>query len=492
MPLIAPLLRARRWVALAAPLWLASGCASLSSRDGAVHPAPCGVRSDWGPLYSRMTDLEGRDRQRILGPLLERSLGPTNQTLHAVRPLYAREREATGWTHHDLLYPLGTGSTLGNDTEWRVLVGWYQDYDTSNPASAWRLMVLPIYFQGRTREGDHYFAIFPIGGTIGDFLFRDRIDFALFPLWMRSEVRGIETVNWLFPVFARTDDPRLRQLRIFPFYGRTQRRDYYRKRFVLWPIWTDAVWTYRNSHGRGFVFFPFYGRLQLSDQSSWMVFPPFFRHSWSAQLSSGFYPWPFVQVESGTREKFYLWPLFGYRAQAGYRYRFLLWPLIHQTRTDRGDRDLHTFKALPFVYHETERIRYPDPSRKAPPPAGRFELWPLGAWDRPSAGPERVRVPDLWPGRNMPAIDRSWAPWWTLYRLDRRGPDADSEALWGFYRHIRRGDQASHLSLFPLFERTRDERAGTSHASWSILKGLLAREEDDGRARVRLLYVFTF
>lgn len=486
------MLRSRRWIALAVPLAMASGCASMAKRGGAAEARPCGVHTDWGPIYSRMTDLEGHDRQQVLGPIFERSIGPTNQTLHAVRPFYARQREASGWVHHDLLYPLGTGSTLGHDTEWRVLVGWYQDFDTSDPESAWRLMVLPIYFQGRTRDGDNYFAVFPIGGCIGDLFFRDRIDFVLFPLWMRSEVRGIETVNWLFPIIARTDDPRLRQLRIFPFYGKIQRRDYYRKRFVMWPIWTDAVWTYRYSAGRGFVFFPFYGRLRLSDQSAWMVFPPFFRHSSSAQMSSGFYPWPFVQVEHGQREKFYLWPLFGYRNQAGFSYRFLLWPLINQTRTDRGDRELRTFRAIPFIYSESERIRYPNPASKAPPPARRFEFWPLAAWDQPSTGPERLRIPDLWPGRNMPAIDRSWAPWWTLYRRDRMGPDADSEALWGFYRHSRRGDAASHLSLFPLFEQTRDARAGKSYAYWSILKGLLSREEEDGQARYRVLYVFSF
>ena len=474
-------------------LGLAAGCASLPGRGGGAPTAPCGVRSDWGPLYSRMTDIEGHDRLRILGPLWERRTGPdSRQTLHAFRPIYARERDAAGWIHHDLLYPLGTGSTLGHDTEWRVLVGWYQDYDIRDPESAWRLMILPFYFQGRSKEGEDYFAIFPFGGRIDDLLFRDRIDFALFPLWMRSEFRGIETVNWLFPVFARTDDPRLRQLRIFPFYGKIQRRDYYRKRFVMWPFWTDAVWSYPRSYGSGFVLFPLYGQIKLSDQSSWMVIPPFFRHTRGARLEGGYYPWPFIQIENGQRRKFYIWPLYGHRHQSGMSYRFLLWPLVHQYRMDRGDRSLDTYKILPFVFTEREHIRYPDSGAGAPPPARRVELWPLGAWDRPSSGPERLRIPDLWPGRNMEPIDRSWAPWWTLYRMDRHAGDVDCEALWGLYRHRRRGPEARHLSLFPLFERTRDNRAGKSHVSWSMLKGLIARHEEDGDARYRVLYVFTF
>ncbi len=482
-----------RQMALGLPFCLMAGCASLSPPAGDADLAPCGVRSDWGPLYSRMTDVEDRDRQRILGPLWERRTGPSkNQTLHALRPFYAREHAVSGWIHHDLLYPLGTGSTLGDDTEWRVLIGWYQDYDTGDPESAWRLMILPIYFQGRSKGGEDYFAIFPLGGRIRDLLLRDRIDFALFPLWMRSEVNGIETVSLLFPIFARTNDPRLRQLRVFPFYGKIQRRDQYRKRFVMWPIWTDAVWSYPRSYGSGFVLFPLYGRIRLSDQSAWLVLPPFFRHNRSTRLVGGYYPWPFVQVEQGQRHKFYIWPLYGHRHQSGISYRFLLWPLVHQYRLDRGDRSLDTFKILPFFYSERERIRYPETETGAAPPARRLELWPLGEWDCPSAGPRRICIPDLWPGRNLKPVDRSWAPWWTLYRMDRSGADVDCEALWGLYRHRRYGTEARHFSLFPFYERTRDNRAGKSYASWSMLKGLLAREENNGETRHRVLYVFTF
>jgi hypothetical protein len=479
-----------RWIG-ALLLTGACGCASFGPAAGEGRRAPAaGVRSDWGPFYSHYEDAAGAVRRRSAGPFWESRAAETNR-LDALRPLYARSRTGDGWRHTDLLWPVGSVSTLGPDVQSRFLLAYYHDYDRTDPDGAWRFMLLPVYYQGRSKAGHPYFAIFPLGGRVEDFLFKDRIDFALFPLWVHSEIAGIETDSWLFPIYARTDDPRQKRLRIFPFYGQVRMRNHYKKTFVLWPLWSEAEWYYRQSFGSGYLLFPLYGRIRLSDQESWMVLPPFFRYSTGQRGESGYFPWPLVQWERGQRNKLYLWPLYGRRDQSGLSYRFILWPVYHHSRVERPDHVLRTHKVLPFVYTESKTRPYP-PGGTDPRIARRVEIWPLCSWER-DATARRLRFPDLWPGRDPPPVERSWAPCWTLFEHDINGDGADTELLWGLVRRLRRdGGAAAHVSLFPLFERTRDERDGRMHRSWSVLKGLVAREEEDGAARIRLLYFIEF
>jgi len=275
---------------------------------------------------------------------------------------------------------------------------------------------------------------------------------------------------------------------VFPFYGQLKREEAYRKRFVLWPIWTEAEYYYPGSSGRAYILFPLFGRTRLEDQDTLMVVPPLVRFSRGERLNVVNSPWPFIQIKTGEVEQLYLWPLFGRRVMRGQRTTFALWPLIWGHRTDRSDAIVRRSMLIPFYYSEVQEARVMDPEEDVRRIAVQRKVWPLGSYRR-EGEESRFRAPDLWPVRDIPVVERNWAPLWTLYARTRMEDDLDSELLWGLYRHRRRGEEKSYTSIFPLLEWKRDDREEEDRFRWSLLKGLIGYEREGDNRRLRLLYL---
>ena len=121
--------------------------------------------------------------------------------------------------------------------------------------------------------------------------------------------------------------------------------------------------------------------------------------------------------------------------------------------------------------------------------AGAHRLWPLYSYRR-EGDESRFRTLELWPFSPSAAVERNWAPLWTLWSHTRLGEASDTEVLWGLYRDTRRPGAAHRVSLFPLFETAGDPAAEAR--SWSVLKGLVGRERVGSQVRWRLLYFMTF
>jgi len=479
--------RAFAAAAAAALAVLAGGC-----RTAAPGGAAAAAEWDWGPVASRLTDAHGHTRLRAAGPLFERTLDPaTGRRFLAARPFYAEVSDpSTGRSNRDVLWPLAAGKTFGKQMSWRVALTWYQDFDTGDPNSRWRLWALPFYFQGRDAQGRSYAAVFPLGGRIREFFMLDRVDFALFPLWVKSAQNEVRSRTLLWPVLSETKGKGIYRFRVFPIYGRSAQRDAYVKKFVLWPFFTSARYNYPHSSGYGFILLPFYGRIRLTDQDSHLVLPPLFRYTRGARQNLVNAPWPFVQVGWGETRRFYLWPLYGRLRRAGVATDFVLWPLGWRERVDRPGAVFRTWKALPFVQYERETLRRPAPG-ETPVTKRYLRVWPLFSYERRGAE-SRLRALELLPFRNPPPVERNWAPFWTLFERTRVGDARDTELLWGLYRRQTRGDRAARTSIFPLIEWSshRPGDAAPAARSWSLLKGFLAVESEGARRRLRVLYFF--
>ena len=463
------------------------GAGGIVPAQGASKAA---AEFDWGFLASRHADADGVVRFKAAGPIWERAVSPSTNAL-AVRPFYATDTDpASGWRHYNYAWPVGEAARLGDALSWRVLLAWGTDYNLKDPHSRYRTWWLPFYFEGRDAAGRTYHAVFPFGGNLREFYGRD-IQFVLFPIWAKSSINGVETRDWLFPIYSTTHGKGVDRFRVAPFYGYSKLAGSFDKRFVLWPFYTQVRYDFPHSKGFGYLVFPLWGHLKLSDQESWMIVPPFFRFAHGQDLDFVLAPWPFVQWQAGQRSRFYLWPLFGRTVQPAVEDSFALWPIYHHEKIDRDRSILRRYRVMPFVYYDTERLRY----RRAPGGgdlvAGRFELWPLASWER-DGGARRFRCPDLWPGRDLPPIARSWAPLWTLADYRAQGANADFELLWGLFRRASRGSEMARTSLFPLVEWGGDRRGGADASSWSLLKGLCARSRDGLNTRWRVLYFLTF
>lgn len=457
---------------------MAIGCAGLAGGRG----------FDLGPLATRDRTLAGAGRLRALGPLVEVQAS-TGHTFRAVRPFYSEYRDlADDRVSRHVLWPIASEREFREETEWRVLTAFGHDFDRYDSHSRYRLLIFPVLFAGRDAGRKPYFALFPLGGSIREFLGQDRIAFALFPLYARYSVGRKDSWTALWPVLGGSHSERADSFRVWPFYARSERDGQWSKRSILWPFWTQARYDYPKSHGTAWMFWPLVGHVDLSDQSSWMALPPLFRWSTSGELRKYYGPWPFVQQQSGTRERFYLWPLWGRDAEAGREKGFALWPIVRWRETRHSESVTHAFSIAPVWSQETRMLTAGE-RPEGGQVVGRFvRLWPLFSYRRSGAA-SRLRVLELWPLAETPGVDRNWAPFWSLYTQARTAASEEDELLWGVYRHrVENGTRS--VSLFPLFSvaRAADERT----LEWDFLKGLIGYRRHGLQFEVRLLYFIGF
>ena len=101
----------------------------------------------------------------------------------AVRPLYSHTvLNEKGVEVSDYFWPLYSRKEFKDEQSSRALFFWYTcKFDVKKNGLRDRNWLLPFYFQGTDVHGTNYFALFPLGGTIREFLGRDEIEFVLFP-----------------------------------------------------------------------------------------------------------------------------------------------------------------------------------------------------------------------------------------------------------------------------------------------------------------------
>ncbi|MCF7837943.1 MAG: hypothetical protein K9N49_04865 [Candidatus Marinimicrobia bacterium] len=481
-----PFDRARRvW----AGLCLGSVLAGLAAAE-VPAPAHAGLEAlifDWGWLGSRQVEPGEVVRTRWLGPLFETTLLPDGSSVRArLRPVFSGAQwPAAARREWEVLWPVARGRAQDDERRARVLLAWYSDYDGTDPAARWHLHVLPLYFQGRGRNGQNYLALFPFGGVIRDFLWLEEIRFALFPLWVQSAKNDLRTTTLLWPVFSRTDGEGVWRRRVFPLWGRSIREGQFDKQFILWPFWNQARYDWPESHGRAWILFPLAGRVSLSDQQSIMVLPPFFRWHTGVQRRQLYCPWPFVQWSRGDIDKLYFWPLWG-RKRVGPRHSgFVAWPLASYSRATYGDTTTLDRRLAPFYYERIVSVSNAA-SGRIERPSQQVKLWPLGSYRRHN-NQRRWRVLDLWPLHDTGPVERAWAPLWTLYQYQVAGSTNRTDLLWGLFKQARVGQDLRYAALFPIYDWQKDHEM-KDHTRWNLARGLLGYERQGRRRTYRFLW----
>lgn len=400
---------------------------------------------DWDPFYESLTATNGA-------------------TFKAWRPFYSTSMDDERW-RKDCLWPLYTQKGFKEEKHGRFLMlGWSADF--SPETSRHRTWVLPFYFQGISAEDERYFAIFPIGGSIHEFLGRDRIWFVLFPLFARSSINDVQTTTVLWPIGSRTVGEGIERFRVWPLYGMSKRENEFEKKFVLWPLYTSVKYTNERNPGGGFILVPLYGRIKTEKAVNYWFIPPLFRYARGEGNRIVHAPWPFIQWSDGKVCKRYVWPLYGKKQVGTLNRRFWLWPVVWDSKVEYADHELHRKRVLPLFHYESEVItRANNRYGVGDVPSRYWKLWPLMSWER-SGDASRFRLLELWPRRDTAGIERNWAPLWTLYRREK-GTDAVSHhVLWGLYRQTR----------------------GDAHLEWSLLKGLAGYKKSGDERGFRLFF----
>ena len=396
---------------------------------------------DWDPVYENLSATNGME-------------------FLAVRPFYSRvDDPATERWRKDYLWPLYTKKGFKDETYGRFLFfGFSTDFATDTDRH--RTWVIPFYYQGVDANGEGYFAIFPIGGTIHEFLGRDKIMFVLFPLYGKSHVNDVHTTSVLWPIYSRSQGEKVDRLRVWPIYGRTDLFGEYRKKFVLWPIYTSVEYTNDRNPGGGFILVPIYGQVKTENADTYWLIAPLFRYMKSEEQWIVHAPWPFIQMADGEMYKRIVWPLYGKKHLGTLTRQYFLWPFIWNNQTEYARHIQHRRYALPFFAYQSDVVTQKTETHEVGDVSSRYwKIWPLMSWER-KHGNTRFRTLELWPLRNTPGVERNWAPWWTLYRRMNTDGEVAHHLLWGLYRQTKKpqGFEWSLLKGFAGYKKTQNSR----------------------------------
>lgn len=409
----------------------------------------------------------------VAGPLIQSfpmTLEPGGEGLEAVGPFFYEHRTEDGrlwavpplvstFTSHDgergqtfILPPVFSYRKYGEDWRWQ-LGQWINrsHVESIEDKELKRFNLFPLFFyQDAPDPGRDYWAVFPLYGTLKRRMFRDEVQFVLFPVWMKSREGSMVTRNVAFPFIHFRDGPGLTGWQFWPLGGhehrdattRTNVMDDievvggYDKTFALWPVWfRNQTGIGTTNAGRVDAVLPLYyqERSPMRDHTSvaWPIV------SWTEDRGQQYKqwnaPWPlvgFARGEGKTLDR--VLPFFSVGHTKTLTAQTYLWPLYRRRHlhTESFERDRR--QVAIFLYSD-QNERNLDTGKTS----RRVEMWPFFHWTRDPEGKERLQALTVIEpfGRGL-GMTRNWVPLWSIWRAESdTATGASSQSLlWNLYR----------------------------------------------------------
>jgi hypothetical protein len=420
------------------------------------------------PAYVGHADAEGQVQSWTgLGPLFfSHPIAPAGR-VGGFRPFYTKRLAVGGDTAEiTVLYPLFYHRNYGPNYEWSILklINHFGPRPGEAPRPATQekdFDVWPFYFSSVTPDPQTtYHALWPISGTLQHRFSRDRIDFVLWPLYLRTEKDGAVTTSTPWPIFHTTHGA-AQGWALWPLYGTQDWPGAYHREFYLWPLgWNNTIQPSAEAppgtaakHETGFL--PFYtserGPFLNSENYLW----PFFGYT---DRTAPFrdhvtrYFWPFAVQGRGDNRYINRWgPAYTHSIIKGYDKTWIAWPLWRQARWDEEGLAQTKTQFFFFIYWGLEQRSLAHP---AAAPARKFHVWPLvSVWDN-GAGRRQWQAPSplevFFPHNDE--VRESWTPLFSLVRHDQSAPgETRTSLLWdGITWSHSTAHQRSEFHLGPL------------------------------------------
>ncbi len=455
-----------RTLCLALPCLLLQACANTREER---HLAP---------LYTQISRAGGGVEEEALAGAVRLRRDSPGGTLRqwGLRPLVIREKGENGDWLMRYLTPFGRAERKDKDFGWYLLpITLYTSQKQPQGEDTYTLITLPGIYWSRTDDGRTLRAWFPFGGVLERFVSFDRIEFALFPLWVRTERAGRETTHVLWPFFSKSSGAGGPAWRAWPLIGHGQYEDRYDRWFFLWPFFQwehNRQWAGEERDERSWMVFPLYGYKRAGSYRAHTLLWPFF--GWSSDPEQGFWawdaPWPFVRMLENPAQderRRRVWPFYSYYRGDGMESTWYLWPFYNSSYEEYPDAVRTTRWVLPLwqEWHRKADNGETTDYRK---------LWPLFEIDQGEPGLRRTAFPALNPLWRTPEIDEMYAWIWELYAREERPGGIRSERSWlGLYRRERDAneDRRSWVGLWA--NRQWQDTKGVERSDTALLFGLL-------------------
>ena len=401
-------------------------------------------------------DAPGTFRLRA-GPFFEWGSREGEATRLAVRPFFAWERSERNLADRDMevVWPLSHFAWRGEGFHGRVALAFWREADVSGERSRdYSFWLPPLWTHGRDAD-DFHWALFPLWGRLPKFLFLEEVQWRLFPLWLRYRTGGSHGVwrqYYAWPFFSLKEDPDKTRWALWPLYGTKKdiagpRPERFEARFVLWPFWNDQAFDSHRHKGQAWMLWPLCERVDADTEQGYGLVPPFFRVVWTvdgARLVRA--PWPLFERYTDPRESTWRvgWRLWGMTHRGSRARWWLCDPVVRSDRQQTENLFTRLFQVWPF-WTDEEHYGY-DFAGEAHLQSAYFRIWPFfsSAYDERTGLRRKSLV--LFPIREVPAVERNWAPFWTFYTATQQAGSDEvlHELFWGLiWWRTRPGDFAA-------------------------------------------------
>ncbi|MBI5118190.1 hypothetical protein HZA56_17070 [Candidatus Poribacteria bacterium] len=463
------------------PLLPSSASSALASEESSK------TQEIW-PVYSSAGE-EGTVLDYSIWPFLAVERTPEWKQF-SLRPFYVKREALDGSEERiQFLWPVYLYKRSEEDVTVRVLpiYTYRKDVYPYEDGHEYKVnyMLFPFLFGGSSTDEGGYFAFFPIGGNIKDFLGRDKIRFYLFPLYYEYSKNELRQRNYLWPVLSFSGGGDYNGFRLWPLYGYSEKQNEYRKEFALWPFYHHQKFDLdKEQSGERTMVFPLYAR-EDSERRRYRAFlwPLFSREeNYARNFEEYSAPWPFVTISRGEDiSQTRIWPLYGHTETNDSEKSFVLWPLYYRNIFTL-DSDTERRETLLFPFWSSQSVL--SGSKGTIRQKSRF--WPFWKYRKFEDGATYTRILSLLWFDDEEGFERQYSPLWTIYERETE-PDGSSHtyALWRLYRHKQTAD-GSETRIPLLFSHSED--AATASGDTTILGGILGSSRDGDERRLRILY----
>ncbi len=427
-----------------------------------------------GPLFQEFDlTLAPGHRKEIVSPFFY-SEQKGDQHTWAIPPLTLAHTEdpTIQYEEFDFAYPILTYDRFGTEYRFQFFqVFAFAGGSDQKEDHARRFTLFPVYFQQRSPDPEqNYTAVVPLYGTIKNRLFRDEIDFVLFPLYSKTRKRDVINYNFPYPVLSRTYGDGLHGWQVWPLVGHenkvvTTRTNSWGdsetvpghdRKFVLWPFFTRSetdIGTTNQVHQEALI--PFYSltRSPARDSTTYS-WPLGVTHTVDRanQFTEWGYPWPLIVFDRGTNKHTdRVWPFYSHATNQYLESDWYLWPVYKFNRVHSGALDRSRTRLLFFFYSDV--IEKNTETGKA---LRRRDLWPLFTHRRDFDGKERLQILSVMEPvlPTNKSIERDYSHVYALWRGEKNPQTGASSQslLWNLYRREAAPQKKKISLLFGLFQ----------------------------------------
>jgi hypothetical protein len=483
----------RRLGASAAALGVLVGLALAQPRA----QGPLEIERNAWPVLVRQTSATPAPAQwTAAGPLLFGRMMPDGSgTETGLRPLWFEQKDLKGnFRAGFFLYPVFSYRQDETTYQWNVLelirkTGWragarapQSRYEGVHDFEIW-----PFWFSRQTGDPAlSYRGLFPVAGTIKNKLGFDRASWLAFPLYARTEKRGVVTTSVPWPI-VRITRGAAHGFGLWPLFETRERDGAYKQETILWPLGYNNT-TYPAADApagtppkRQIGALPFYalhtGPGYRDENFLW----PFFGYTNTTQparFHETRYFWPLLVQGRGDQRYVNRWgPFYTHSIVKGYDKTWYAWPVVrHAEWQDRG-LVMSKTQVLYFLYWSEHQRSATNPAKAD---AALTHVWPLYSEWHNGAGQSQFQLFSplevFFPGNEK--IRAAWSPLFAIARREQIAPgESRTSLLWNavtWRRSEARHEREFHLG--PLFSLARNPAAarvaiGNGLISWRRTTG---------------------